>query len=193
MHGENLWKFTETRPRAPRARHASILPRSKVQYHGMHTAQPRPGTATPASARPARAAWRWAPTYGRGGDRPRRQGLRARGQQLGLRGDHPRHGGLGGATAARPGLVPLRGSAHRARGVARAGQHAAHDRPASGGGRGAGGRGRGRRRAGAARAGRGGRGGGGGDDGRGQGGHLRSGGAPAAACLAAHCGDEGDA
>jgi hypothetical protein len=145
------------------------------------------GAACPGCAR------RWAPTYGRGGDRPRRQGLRARGQQLGLRGDHPRHGGLGGATAARPGLVPLRGSAHRARGVARAGQHAAHDRPASGGGRGAGGRGRGRRRAGAARAGRGGRGGGGGDDGRGQGGHLRSGGAPAAACLAAHCGDEGDA
>jgi hypothetical protein len=195
MHGENLWKFTETRPRAPRARHASILPRSKVQYHGMHTAQPRPGTATPASARPARAAH---------GDGRRHMGV----EEIG-------HGVKGfervvnSSACVETILVMEAWVAPRplarvwclyealltvlAAWRARAGQHAAHDRPASGGGRGAGGRGRGRRRAGAARAGRGGRGGGGGDDGRGQGGHLRSGGAPAAACLAAHCGDEGDA
>ena len=32
MQGENLQKFTETRAPAPRARHALILPRPKIQY-----------------------------------------------------------------------------------------------------------------------------------------------------------------
>jgi hypothetical protein len=32
MQGENLRKFTETRARSPRVRHALILPRPKIQY-----------------------------------------------------------------------------------------------------------------------------------------------------------------
>ena len=36
MQGENLRKFTETRARSPRARHALILPQPKIQYHGMY-------------------------------------------------------------------------------------------------------------------------------------------------------------
>jgi hypothetical protein len=36
MQGENLRKFTETRARSPRARYALILPRPKIQYHGMY-------------------------------------------------------------------------------------------------------------------------------------------------------------
>ena len=37
MQGENLRKFTETRALAPRARHAFILPRPKIQYASNHS------------------------------------------------------------------------------------------------------------------------------------------------------------
>ncbi len=35
MQGENLRKFTDTRARSPRARHALILPWPTIQYHGI--------------------------------------------------------------------------------------------------------------------------------------------------------------
>jgi hypothetical protein len=51
MHGENLRKFTETRATAPRASHALILPRPKIQYRKFKKRR-----KFPARARRARGA-----------------------------------------------------------------------------------------------------------------------------------------